>query len=351
MKRVISAIAICTAALFWQSAAQAADGHGFVGIGQGVSEPTNDNYRAHVKTGATTNLFGGYMFNDYIGLQAEFDYAFQTPDDDSRKEEWRAANPSSPEDHNPYRHEDEKSHLIGGTVGPRIAFPISDLVELYTVAQGGYFAGLGGRLSHSAPGFSVGAGIDFNVTDNVALGLFGRWNRVYMSPRPKDLGDGQAEDERRGEDIRWATGGVTLTYSFVEAEEPPPPPPAPVARPAAPAGTDVKKKFVLRGVNFDTDKSTIRPDARVILDEAVSTLKAEGEVSIVVEGHTDSRASDTYNEALSERRAQAVADYLESRGIAKSRIQTEGFGESKPVATNDTAEGRAQNRRVELRVK
>lgn len=120
----------------------------------------------------------------------------------------------------------------------------------------------------------------------------------------------------------------------------PPPPPAPV----------MKKKIVLRGVNFDFNKSNIRPDAVPILDQAISTLKESSDITISVEGHTDDIGSDEYNQALSLQRAEAVRAYLASHGIAASRMTVQGFGESSPVATNDTDEGRAQNRRVELRV-
>ena len=118
---------------------------------------------------------------------------------------------------------------------------------------------------------------------------------------------------------------------------------------AAPPPPVVKKKIVLRNVHFDFNKSTIRPDARPVLDEAVQILKTEEpSAAVVVEGHTDSVGSDSYNMKLSHRRANAVRDYLVRGGIAASRIHTEGFGESRPVASNATADGRAQNRRVEL---
>jgi outer membrane protein OmpA-like peptidoglycan-associated protein len=123
---------------------------------------------------------------------------------------------------------------------------------------------------------------------------------------------------------------------------------APVAREPVPP---VQKRIVLRGVHFDFDKATIRKEARPILDEAIATLQREGTVSVVAEGHTDSRGSDTYNQTLSLRRATAVRDYLVAGGIGSSRIQVQGFGESRPVASNDTDDGRAQNRRVELRVR
>jgi len=112
----------------------------------------------------------------------------------------------------------------------------------------------------------------------------------------------------------------------------------------------VKKKIVLRAVHFDFDKAVIRPDAVPVLDEAVRTLKEEGTVAVIVAGHTDSVGSDKYNMKLSLRRANAVRDYLVKQGIPASRIRTEGLGETEPVASNDTADGRAQNRRVELHV-
>ena len=128
-------------------------------------------------------------------------------------------------------------------------------------------------------------------------------------------------------------------------EEPPPPPPAPTPPPPV-----VKQRIVLRGVNFDFDKSTIRRDAAEILEEAARILREDPEVRVSVDGHTDARGTDQYNDRLSERRAQAVVDYLARLGVPPSRLQAQGFGESRPVATNDTDEGRAENRRVELNV-
>jgi outer membrane protein OmpA-like peptidoglycan-associated protein len=110
----------------------------------------------------------------------------------------------------------------------------------------------------------------------------------------------------------------------------------------------------LRGVNFDFDKDDIRPDAAPILDEA-ATLLADALRDcpgnrVSVEGHTDAVGTDAYNQDLSERRARSVADYLVSRGVPASQLSSQGFGETTPIATNDTAEGRALNRRVELRL-
>jgi OOP family OmpA-OmpF porin len=114
--------------------------------------------------------------------------------------------------------------------------------------------------------------------------------------------------------------------------------------PPAPA----PKKLILEGVNFDNDKATLRPEATTTLDQAAATLKEWGDVKVEVAGHTDSKASDSYNMSLSQRRAEAVRDYLIGKGVAADRLTAKGYGESSPVADNETAEGRFKNRRVEL---
>jgi OOP family OmpA-OmpF porin len=136
-------------------------------------------------------------------------------------------------------------------------------------------------------------------------------------------------------------------------EEPKPKPkaaaPPPAAEPA-PAPEPVQERIVLRGVNFDFDKSEIRPDASVILEEAASILSGKPDVQVRVEGYTDATGPEAYNQGLSERRANSVRTYLVEHGIAEAQLTSVGFGESNPIATNDTREGRALNRRVELQV-
>jgi outer membrane protein, adhesin transport system len=124
-----------------------------------------------------------------------------------------------------------------------------------------------------------------------------------------------------------------------------------------PAGTRVDAKgcplapvTILKGVNFDNDKSILRPDAFPVLDEVAETLNRYPEVRVEIAGHTDWNNSDAYNQKLSERRATSVMDYLISKGIAANRMAAKGYGESKPIADNNTEEGRFQNRRVELRI-
>jgi outer membrane protein OmpA-like peptidoglycan-associated protein len=101
-------------------------------------------------------------------------------------------------------------------------------------------------------------------------------------------------------------------------------------------------------VLFDFDKTDIKESADKVLKEAVRILNSYVKQNISVEGHTDSYGSDDYNQRLSERRAEAVADYLIREGVDKNRITTVGFGEKNPVATNKTSAGREQNRRVEI---
>ena len=227
---------------------------------------------------------------------------------------------------------DDVASVFSITSGPRFSL-LTGPVETYVGAAGGYYRDMSGQMSDDGVGFNAGGGLAFAIAPDTTLGLFGRYDYANMVAQP-------------GSDVarQWASTGFTVQHVFQIAEAPPPAPPPP---PPAPAP---KRRIVLRGVNFDFDKSNIRPDARSILDEAVATLQREGDVHVSVEGHTDAIGSDAYNQRLSERRAEAVADYLARGGVARSRLSTKGFGESQPVASNMDEDGRSQNRRVELRI-
>jgi outer membrane protein OmpA-like peptidoglycan-associated protein len=112
--------------------------------------------------------------------------------------------------------------------------------------------------------------------------------------------------------------------------------------------TDRGVVVTLGDVLFDTGQATLKPGANLALTRLATFLNANPQTRIIVEGHTDSRGSDEYNEVLSERRARAVATDLMSRGISGDQLQTLGRGKGYPVASNDTPEGRQQNRRVEI---
>ncbi|NJK33003.1 MAG: OmpA family protein, partial [Deltaproteobacteria bacterium] len=107
---------------------------------------------------------------------------------------------------------------------------------------------------------------------------------------------------------------------------------------------------ILKGINFDTDKDVIRPESKPILDRAVEVLQKFPQVRIEISGHTDSRGGYEHNMDLSQRRAEAVKRYLVDAGIEEARIETRGAGPNEPIATNDTSEGRAENRRIEVKI-
>jgi len=143
---------------------------------------------------------------------------------------------------------------------------------------------------------------------------------------------------------------------------PPPPPPAPMAAPMAPPPPPpppapapmpkpVSEKVTYAAdAFFGFDKSTLTPEAMAKLDDLVDKTKGVALEVVIAVGHTDSTGASEYNQKLSTRRANAVKDYLVSKGIEKNRVYTEGKGENQPVADNKTKEGRAKNRRVEIEV-
>ena len=131
--------------------------------------------------------------------------------------------------------------------------------------------------------------------------------------------------------------------------------------PSTPSGVEVdaegcqvlfeptKKTLILEGVNFETGKSTLTPESETILNGVAESLVANDTIRVEVVGHTDNTGSIALNRRLSQARADAVRQYLSSRGVAEDRLRSRGAGPDQPVASNRTAEGRAQNRRVELR--
>ena len=248
------------------------------------------------------------------------------------------------------------------------------------------------------PMATVGAGIQWNLSERLALRgeIAARYDHDNntennLAEATGLIGPGPNQIHQRQSGFTDGIASVGLVYSFGGAAPPPPPPPA--APPAAPdchaldddhdgvnncddrcpdtaAGTVVgpdgcpqKVVIDLRGVNFKFDRPkpgehNIEPtlqlptaDSVAILDQAIDALKRYPEIKVELDGHTDSIGTDAYNQKLSERRAQIVSDYLTSHGIDPSRITAvKGFGESQPIDTNSTKEGRARNRRTELKV-
>ena len=108
--------------------------------------------------------------------------------------------------------------------------------------------------------------------------------------------------------------------------------------------------IVLSGVTFEFNRAVLQSNARIILDGVAKQLLARPELKIEIGGHTDSKGSETYNQRLSDQRAESVKVYLEQQGVETQRLSSQGYGESQPVDSNETDAGRERNRRVEMKV-
>jgi outer membrane protein OmpA-like peptidoglycan-associated protein len=312
------------------STVTAVNGEPVVGVEAGGALPTSTSRRS-AGAGGAIGVFAGYRLNLFdnsfaITLLGEPLYAaFPTGSCGAADE--RPCQPSG---------EGDVTGLFGLTFGPRFSL-VDGPIELYFTAKGGYYTTVSGSIRGSGGGFNFGGGLSYALAPAATLGAFVRFEEAAIDAATNST-----------DNFTFVFTGLTFEYRFLEsppvvAEAPPPPPPAPAPPP-------VKQKIVLRGVQFDFNKSDIRPDARPILDEAIATLKQHPGITIAVEGFTDDIGTPAYNQALSVRRARAVEAYLAAGGIAANRMTVEGFGESRPVASNATADGRAQNRRVELRI-
>ncbi len=293
----------------------AADGFEF-GVETGATFPLSKTKRSMGDVGGSIGLPGGYRFNigqnfaiSIIG-QPNF-FAFPTEDG------FPGSNMSS---------------NFSYTAGPKFTL-LTKWVTAHARAQGGYYQDLTGPMDESGGGFNGNAGVSYRFDEYQSLGVFGRYDYSTQKAAPNS-------DNTR----QMVTGGLQYLYSWAQPE---PPPPAPEPPPPAPP---TKRKIILRGVNFDFDKSNIRADARPILDAAIDVLNQEPGINVSVQGYTDSIGTDAYNLKLSQRRAESVTRFLVDGGVSAARLTAVGYGESDPVATNETEDGRAQNRRVELRV-
>jgi len=143
-------------------------------------------------------------------------------------------------------------------------------------------------------------------------------------------------------------GGSRTATATVDVTIPPPPTPPPPPPPPPPAPKKVVDRLTVH-VNFNPDKAKVRKEDEAELQKAVDFIKKYPDFPVSIEGHTDSRGSEKYNQSLSEKRAASVKQYLLGHGIPTgAKITTAGFGESRPVADNATEKGRFENRRVEI---
>ncbi len=183
----------------------------------------------------------------------------------------------------------------------------------------------------------LGVGLLYQVNDH------GTAIRAEYRYRENDVDVAELEDNVFMLGLQFPLGAK----SQPAAEAPPPPPPPPPA--PAPAPEPEPEVLVeLKGVHFAFDSHELTGEAKSILTQAVEAMNTRSGIDVVAVGHTDSTGPENYNLSLSQRRAKSVRDYLVSQGISGDRIATRGYGESSPIASNDTKDGRAQNRRVEV---
>jgi OOP family OmpA-OmpF porin len=207
---------------------------------------------------------------------------------------------------------------------------------------------------------------------------------LAQMPTPAELAAANGSDQWRDasgqpwrngtNELCWRDGNWTPATAYPNCDgalkpPPPPPPPAPRAAPpappplppaappappprppaAAPAPVSEKVTFAADAF-FDFDKSVLKPEAQAKLTDLVDKTKGINLEVVIAVGHTDAIGTGAYNQKLSVARAEAVKNFLVSKGIEKNRVYTEGKGSANPVADNKTAEGRAKNRRVEVEV-
>ncbi|WP_420465013.1 OmpA family protein [Panacagrimonas sp.] len=272
-------------------------------------------------------------------------------------------------------------------------------VTPFMVLGGGYLRAEAGNIERLDNGYAnAGLGLLFDLGRGWGIRAEGRYVALFPDSKA-DIDEGHLDD---------AVAGLGLQYTFQRPEPPAPPPPPPppvvVAPPAdsdgdgvidsadqcpnTPVGVQVDVRgcpldgdgdgvpdyldkcpnttrglkvdadgcvreaqtIVLQNVNFEFDKDTLTVDARTVLSGVAQGLMSQKDLKVEIAGHTDALGSDGYNQRLSDRRAASVKSYLISQGVHPTQLISRGYGESQPVASNETVEGQAQNRRVEFRV-
>jgi len=163
---------------------------------------------------------------------------------------------------------------------------------------------IGKQSDHTAEGAILGA-----VIGGVAGGIIGN----YMDEQAAEM-----EEDLEGATIERVGEGIKITFDS--------------------------------GILFDFDSANLRPEARENLTQLAGILQKYEDTEILIEGHTDATGSDEYNQALSERRAGSVSGFLAGLGVGAVRMNTVGYGETQPIASNETADGQQANRRVEVAI-
>jgi outer membrane protein OmpA-like peptidoglycan-associated protein len=163
-----------------------------------------------------------------------------------------------------------------------------------------------------------------------------------------DFGDGGTSADQNPSHIYSIQGAFTTTLTVTDSKGTTATATVPVTV-SSPLVPTKEKAVVLEGVQFMSNRSTLLPASEKILDNVAEILLANPDVKVEVGGHSDSDGNDGYNMKLSEARANAVRNYLIKKGVPAERMTARGYGETHPIADNTTTEGKAANRRVELK--
>ncbi|MFC1237190.1 OmpA family protein [Vibrio sp. F74] len=263
--------------------------------------------------GGAGGIYGGYNFTDMFGLEAGYDYLGDfkaAPFDDSMK---------------------------AFTLAPKLTIPVND-IDLYGKLGAAWvdYADINDTVLLAA------IGAEYGFSDNI----FGRVEYQRVNNITKGVVDNL--------DVNSFFFG--LTYKFGSSA------PAAVAVAEELAPEPIQEEVVAEAIPvpetrlfqeygvelFDNDSFELAPNSEQYFNWLVGVLNKYPQAEAEIIGHTDSRGSEKYNQSLSQQRAQSVADYLYTQGIEESRITVRGEGESKPKTSNDTKEGRMENRRVEV---
>ncbi|AEX24924.1 OmpA family protein [Vibrio sp. EJY3] len=264
--------------------------------------------------------YGGYQFNHWLALEGGVT-AYGEPD------------ASYPEG-------DLAAEVTGGEVAVKLSYPLTERVDVFTRLGGAY------QSIDKSASMTTDSMNSHEWNTLASLGMSYRLSQRWSVRGEYQFIDGIGEDNDIGQaDLHFTSIG--LTYHFGQSEpEVVPVEPVPVVEPEPQYVTTTTTVSLSAGSLFDFDSSELTANAELASLAEQLTQYPEDKVRIV--GHTDSAGPEAYNQRLSERRAQSVANYLEQQGVDRTRLTVSGAGESSPVASNETAEGRAQNRRVEV---
>ncbi|KOY19231.1 hypothetical protein ACX06_21230 [Vibrio parahaemolyticus] len=303
--------AVISASLLMASAAQA---EVYVGgkMGKSWLEDACVVGQSCDKDGSTLGAFVGYEFNDYIALEAGFD---NVGDFDQTS---------------------FGGHVEAITLAPKFSLPITQDIALYGKVGGAYVM-FDGKDDYSYLG---AAGVEFNLSQNVTARAEYQTITDISNNVSKAAGNS-------------ATLGVSFKFGGndepVVVEEEPVVEEVVVEEVVEPVV--VTKTFETQTIgtgSFDLNSTTLKPESASKLDNLVAFLNEHPQAKVEVVGYTDTSGAAAYNQKVSEKRAESVANALVEKGIDASRIQARGEGENNPIASNDTREGRQQNRRVEI---